>query len=79
MSKKQEYEVEFRSSTWRTYVVYAKSQDEAEELAYDELHHDCDVSSAWGNNAEVSRILLDEKELFCDDGTITIQKDDKSN
>ena len=33
MSDKQEYEVEFRSATWRTYVVWAKSQDEAEELA----------------------------------------------
>ena len=83
MSKeKQEYEVEFRSATWRTYGVWAKSQDEAEELAYDELHHDCDVSKAWGNNADVSRISLDNKELFVDDGTIAIQlpqDNDKSN
>ena len=63
MSKKQEYEVEFRSSTWRTYVVYAKSQNEAEELAYDELHHDCDVSNAWANNADVSMISLDNNEV----------------
>ena len=76
MSDKQEYEVEFSSTTWRTYVVWAKSQDEAEELAYDELHHDCDVSKAWGNNADVSRISLDNKELFCNDGTITIKEDD---
>ena len=82
MSKKQEYEVEFRSSTWRTYAVYAKSQNEAEELAYDELHHDCDVSKAWANNADVSMISLDNKEVFCDDGTIAVQlpqDNDKSN
>ena len=82
MSKKQEYEVEFRSSTWRTYVVYAKSQHEAEELAYDELHHDCEVSKAWANNADVSMISLDNKEVFVDDGTIAVQLpqyNDKSN
>ncbi|MAH48495.1 hypothetical protein CMI37_21900 [Candidatus Pacearchaeota archaeon] len=75
MSDKHEYEVEFRSTTWREYIVWAKSQEEAQELAYDELHHDCDVSKAWGNNADVSRISLDDKELFVDDGTIAVQNE----
>ena len=31
MSKEKKYEVEFKSTTWRTISVEAKSEEEAEE------------------------------------------------
>ena len=79
MGDKQEYEVEFKSTTWRVVRVEAKSEEEAEEKAWQNLWDDYDISKAWEDNAEVSTIWLDNKEVFCNDGTITIQKDDKSN
>ncbi len=79
MSKERKYDVEFRSTTWRVVQVEAKSKEEAEEKAWQNLWDDYDISKAWEDNAEVSTIWLDTEEVFCNDGAITIQKDDKSS
>ena len=76
MSKERKYDVEFRSTTWRVVQVEAKSKEEAEEKAWQNLWDDYDISKAWEDNAEVSTICLDYEEVFCNDGAITIQKDD---
>ena len=73
MSEEKEYEVEFRSTTWRVVRLEAKSEEEAEEKAWQNLWDDYDISKAWEENAEVSRISLDNKELFVDDGTIAVE------
>ncbi len=50
------YEVEFKSTTYRTYTVEAPSKKFAEEAAVEELQMDTDVSSAWVENAKVESI-----------------------
>ena len=53
------YEVEFKSTTYRTYHVEAPSKKFAEEAAIEELQMDTEVSNAWVENAEVSAITAD--------------------
>ena len=53
------YEVEFKSTTYRTYHVEAPSKKFAEEYATEELKGDEEVSNAWIENAEVSAITAD--------------------
>ena len=53
------YEVEFKSTTYRHYVVKAPSKKFAEEAAIEELKMDTEVSNAWVENAEVSAIIGD--------------------
>jgi hypothetical protein len=53
------YEVEFKSTTYRHYIVDAKNKAEAEENAMEELQMDTEVSNAWVENAEVSAITAD--------------------
>ena len=50
-----QYEVEFESTTYRTFSVDAESKDDAIEKAYDELGNDYGVSREWFENAEVVR------------------------
>ena len=50
------YEVEFKSTTYRTYIVDAPNRKFAEEFAVEELQTDTDVSSAWLENAQVGSI-----------------------
>ena len=76
------YQVEIKGTTYRTYDIKAESKEKAEELALGAVDEDWEISKAWKRNAEVSRISLDNKELFVDDGTIAIQlpqDNDKSN
>ena len=47
------YEVEFTSSTFRTYYVDAESENEANEMAIKLLEEDFEVSPAWKKNAEI--------------------------
>ena len=47
------YEIEFRSTTFRTYSVEAPSRNEAEEKAEQELENDETVSKAWSENSEI--------------------------
>mgnify|MGYP001434731749 CR=1 FL=1 len=53
------YEVEFKSTTYRTYHVEAPSKKFAEEAAMEELQMDTEVSNAWVENAEISAITAD--------------------
>lgn len=76
MGKEKTYEVEFESITWRTISVEAKSEKEAEEKAWESVGVDWDISKAWRENAEISNIELDNEQIFCNDGSITIQKHD---
>ena len=62
MSKKNLYEVEFASMTWRTLEIEATSAEEAEEKATQELWDDCEVSKAWQNNAECVSIMRDKED-----------------
>ena len=65
------YEVEFKSTTYRTYIVNAPNRKFAEEFAVEELQMDTDVSSAWFENAQVGSIgeLNDDKPATgCDYG-----------
>jgi hypothetical protein len=47
------YEVEIRSTTYRTYDIKAESKEKAEELALDEVDVDWEISKAWKQGAEV--------------------------
>ena len=51
----KKYEVEFKSTTYRTYLVDAVSEEQAERFAYKVLEEDdWKVSEAWKENAEIS-------------------------
>ena len=50
------YEVEFKSTTYRHYIVEAPSKKFAEEKAIEELQMDSEVSRAWSENAEIDSI-----------------------
>jgi len=52
----KEYTVEFESTTYRTYTVWGDSETEAVENAHEELQLDTDVSRAWVENAEITRV-----------------------
>ena len=57
------YEVEFKSTTYRHYIVEAPSKKFAEEAAIEELQIDTEVSNVWVENAEVSAITADVDEF----------------
>lgn len=51
------YEVEFKSTTYRAYLVDAVSKKQAERFAYQVLEEDdWKVSEVWKENAEVQSI-----------------------
>ena len=50
----EKYEIEIGSTTYRTYYITAESQEEAEELALEEVAIDFEISKAWAENAEVT-------------------------
>ena len=50
------YEVEFKSTTYRQFVVDAKNRAEAEEKAWEELELDTEVPAVWIENAKVDSI-----------------------
>ena len=55
----KKYEVEFKSTTYRTYQVDAVSEKQAERFAYKVLDADAETSTAWKENAEVSIITVE--------------------
>ena len=55
------YEVEFTSTTCRSYHVDAKNKEEAAELAIEELQMDTTVSNAWVENSKVTDVNLEDK------------------
>ena len=63
VKKIKTYEIEIASTTYRTYYIDAESQEEAEERAFQEVDADWEISKAWRQNAEISFIGEQEKEL----------------
>ena len=59
MTTKQ-YEVEFKSTTYRQFVVDAKNKAEAEEKAWEELELDTEIPSAWVEDAKVHTIIAED-------------------
>ena len=56
----KKYEVEFQSTTYRTYFVDAVSEKQAERFAYKVLEEDFEVGDAWIENAQVSQIGVEQ-------------------
>jgi hypothetical protein len=54
------FEIEIKSTTYRTYFIDSESKDDAVSRAFDEMESDWEISKAWKQNAEVS--FLEEKE-----------------
>lgn len=54
------FEIEIASTTYRTYLIDAESQDEAETRAFEEVDADWEISKAWRQNAEIT--FVEEKE-----------------
>lgn len=48
-----EYEIEIASKTYRTYKVKAESATKAQEIAFDEMNADWEISKAWKQGAEI--------------------------
>ena len=61
--KTKKYEVEIMGTTYRTYYITAESQEKAEEMAFEAVDEDWEISKAWKRNAEVSYIEEFEKEV----------------
>lgn len=59
MTTKQ-YEVEFKSTTYRQIVVDAKNKAEAEEKAWEELELDTEIPSVWVESAEVHTVIAED-------------------
>tara|TARA_B100001778_G_C18551571_1_gene613347 strand:- start:1154 stop:1390 length:237 start_codon:yes stop_codon:yes gene_type:complete len=52
--KTKKYEVEIMGTTYRTYYITAESQEKAEEMAFEAVDEDWEISKAWKRNAELS-------------------------
>ena len=50
----KKFEVEIMGTTYRTYYITAESQEKAEEMAFEEVDADWEISKAWKRNAEIS-------------------------
>jgi len=50
------YEVEIASTTYRTFEVKAESSEDAQDIAFDEMYEDCEISKAWKQNAEITHV-----------------------
>lgn len=50
----KKYEVEIMGTTYRTYYITAESQEKAEEIAFQEVDADWEISKVWKQNAELS-------------------------
>ncbi len=56
----KQFEVEFKSTTYRQFVVEAKTYDEAEEKAWEELQLDTEIPAAWVESAEVHTVIAED-------------------
>ena len=56
------YEIEIASTTYRTYLIDAESQDDAEMRAFEEVDSDWEISKAWRQNAEITHVEEREKK-----------------
>jgi hypothetical protein len=65
---KKTYEVEIASTTYRTFQVEADSPEKAQDIAFDEMYEDYEISKTWKQNAEVS--FIEEQEKPKDDSEL---------
>jgi hypothetical protein len=56
----KQFEVEFKSTTYRQVVVDATTYDEAEEKAWEELQHDTEIPATWVESAEVHTVIAED-------------------
>ena len=62
ISKPQSYEIEMSATTYRTFTVTANSVEEAEELAFNQLDNDQEISGTWKDEARiVNRTKIETK------------------
>ena len=59
MTTKQ-FEVQFKSTTYRQVVVDATTSDEAEDKAWEELQLDTEIPAAWVEDAEVHTVIAED-------------------
>jgi hypothetical protein len=57
------YHIEYKSTTFRSYVVEADDPDEALREAEVQLAGDEEVSKVWKENADVIYVASDEEHL----------------
>ena len=47
------YNIEIKGTTYRTYDIKAESKEKAEELAFNAVDEDWEISKEWKRSAEV--------------------------
>jgi hypothetical protein len=52
----KEYEVELSATTYRTFYITAESAEQAEELAWEVLDEDEEISGAWKDSAKIESV-----------------------
>ena len=52
----KEFEVELSATTYRTFYVTAESAEQAEELVWEVLDNDEEISGAWKDNAKLESV-----------------------
>lgn len=58
-----EYEVELKSTTCRTFYVRANSMDDAINRAEQDAWDDDEISRAWCENMEVERAFENDEQI----------------
>ena len=58
-----EYEVELKSTTFRTFYVRADSMDDAINRAEQDAWDDDEISRAWCENMEVERAFENDEQI----------------
>ena len=52
----KEFEIELSATTYRTFTITAESAEQAEELAWDALDEDEEISGAWKDSAKLESV-----------------------
>ena len=52
----KEFEIELSAKTYRTFTITAESAEQAEELAWDALDNDEEISGAWKDSAKLESV-----------------------
>ena len=52
----KEFEIEMSATTYRTFTITAESLEQAEELAWDALDEDEEISGAWKDSAKLESV-----------------------
>ena len=75
----KKFEIEIVGTTARTYFVTAESAEKAEEIAWEEMDTDWEISPAWKQNSELSYIEEVEEEDEEDSMELNDSELDKSS